>query len=224
MTGKEYVIVVHSTWRFLFMFITILSFIGLAISMLIGHETLSILISVVEGIVTIIVSFYLAEKLSRARVKITLNRDFYEHLWLKNFVFASEKGVRIHWNAINDYIFFDDRAFYGFTLNLDGQRQYNINRLKLIKYNDDFQRFRVDFSTMSDYNSKRGGKSIVRGKSIYEQKSFRMIVYCLGIIFLTLVAVKIIVPEQGIPWTSLGVVGSMFFFYSWMMYSTKQKN
>lgn len=169
-------------------------------------------------------------KLSSGKIEISLTSDCFKHVWIKRFIFNREKDIIIKWNQIIDYAFEDDRGIDTFKMSLINKMRYRILRLSYFTSKDDFNKFSIQFPTYINeinltYESQEVPNSIIIvGKSKYEQKSFKLVIVLMTLIFFILLVSKIMKPESGSSWASLGIIGTGLFFYWSKIYRFIENN
>ena len=184
------------------------------------------IISILQFLAIFITSFYLANLIGMAKVKVILTDEAIAHIWMRRFFLSWEKNLKIPWNMVDNYVFQEDRTFDSFIINLTNKTRYKINRLNILPIKDDFNKLVKDFPKLSNdfkngVESKTDTKLIKKGKSIYASKSFKWIFYSLSVGFLILVLTKIFNADLNTTWSSLGVIGSGLLFYGMMIREKK---
>ncbi|QNL22220.1 hypothetical protein HZR84_09815 [Hyphobacterium sp. CCMP332] len=171
----------------------------------------------------LIVSFYLAHLVSRAKVEIVLDKRGFSHIWIRRFFFSKKKDLHLKWGSISTFDFHEDRTFDAFILQLENNGCYEIDRLNLIPIKDDFKSLVHEFQTISN-NFKNTDQLTIHDNWIekapnpYKTKSFKYAFYFLSLGFILLTLIKIFNPNESIAWSSLGVIFFGLLFYGSMIY------
>lgn len=226
MKNKEYNIKIHSIFRFFIAFIVLLC----SSLVFLGEFTApsgNRIISIFQFLAVLISSFYLAHLIGLARAKVSLTEEGFTHTWQRRFFLSREKNIKISWDIIDNYVFQEDRTFDSFIINLTTNKRYKINRLNLIAINDDFNQLLKDFPKLSNKFKKgmntENKMTIKEGKTIYETIAFKWVFYIMIVGFLIIITTKIINPESGSSWSSLGTIGFGLLFYGAMIKERKSK-
>lgn len=228
MKQREYRIKVHSIVRFIIAMIGILlSSLTLILDNLPQPD--SEIISFIQIIAIFVSSFYLAHLIGMGKAKVVFTEEGIKHIWERRFIFSMEKNFKIPWTLVDNYVFQEDRTFDSFIINLTNKTRYKVNRLNVLPIKDDFNRLVKDFPRLSNayktgLDSDSEHKQIKEWKSIYASKSFRWVFYFLLTGFLFLALTKVLNPESGATWSSLGVIGSGVLFYGMMIIGQKKNN
>jgi len=220
---KEYHIKIYSIGRFIIAFSTTLSLMLILLKNYISPIE-NKLLSILLFLVIFVIAFYIALLVGIAEVKIIFTEEAFIHIWKKKFLFSREENIKIPWDIIKSYVFEEDRGFDRFIINLTKNQRYKINKLTIIPIKDDFDKLVKNFPKLAnEYRGKNNldnnivtdnyAPLIPKGKSFYESKSFRWIFYFMVICFFVLLLAKILNPEFGIRWGSLGVIGCGLLFY-----------
>lgn len=187
------------------------------------------IISILQFIAIILISFYLANRIGRAKVKVIFTNEGIIHVWVRRFFISWERNIKIPWDIVDNYVFQEDKTFDSFIINLTNKTRYKINRLNILPIKDDFKELVKDFPKLS--NEFRNGMTpdaqtmkIKEGESFYANKSFKWIFYFLSAGFLVLILTKIFNPNSETTWSSLGVIGSGLLFYGVMILGQKKNN
>jgi hypothetical protein len=212
MKGREYHFKIHSISRFIIAMIVILCTLSF---FMVEHLPIAEneIISILQFIAILLISFYIANQVGTAKVKVILSNEGIIHTWIRRFFISWEGDIRISWDLVDNYVFQEDRTFDSFIINLTNKTRYKINRLNVLPINDDFKKLVKDFPKLS--NEHKNGltpdnqtNTIKEGDSIYASKSFRWIFYFMSAVFLVLLLTKVINPESETRWSSLGIIGS----------------
>lgn len=227
MKSKVYHLKIYSISRF---------FISMMIILLTGSfllldylpHTVNEIISIALFIVVFIGSFYFATLLGMGKISVHLNENGINHIWQRKFILSREKNFLIPWELVDNYVFEEDRTFDSFIINLTNKTRYKINRLNMFPIKDDFGKLIKDFPKISNEFKKIQTSSqevtlIKEGESVFATKSFRWAFYFLVFGFLFLLVLKILNPDFGTRWSSLGVIGSGLGFYGLRMKRHKNK-
>lgn len=220
---KEYHIKIYSIGKFIISFSVALSLLIIVLKNYISpidNKFFSLLLFI--GIFAI--SFYIALLAGSAKVIIIFTEEAFIHIWEKKFLFSRERNIKILWGNIKNYVFEEDRNFDSFIINLTTNQRYKINKQTIIPVKDDFDKLVKNFPKFAnEYRKKNVSENnivmgdyaplIQKGESFYESKSFRWVFYFFAICFFVLLLMKILDPESGIWWGSLGVIGSGLLFY-----------
>jgi hypothetical protein len=227
MKQREYRIIIHSITRFILAMTVILC----SSFFLIKEYTPRIdskFIFFLQFLAIFFSSIYLSHLLAMSKVKVLLSEEGFFHIWERRFILSWEKNLKIMWAEIDNYVFQEDRTNDSFIINLSTKRKYKIDRLNFLPLKDDFNKLLKDFPRLSN-EFKEGRVSnynvtIKEGKTIYESKSFKWAFYIMSGGYLILLIVKILDPEKGSTWSSLGVIGCAIFFYRAMILRKKKNN
>jgi len=228
MKQKEYNIKIHSRSRFIIA-ITVLLCSGLFLIKNYLPRIDNEFISIIQFLAILVISFYLANMIGMAKVKVIFTEDAYMHIWKRKFLLSWENDFKIPWNIVDNYVFQEDRSFDSFIINLTIKRRYKINQLNVFPIRDDFKKLVKDFPRFSN-EFKKGiladneTKLIKEGESIYATKSFKWVLYFMSVGFLVLVLTKLFNPESQTAWSSLGIIGSALIFYGLMIKGQKKNN
>ncbi len=221
LTEKEYSVSIQSIGRFLIAMIVIL-----LSSTILVHDNLqqadNEIISAIQFVAMLVTSFYLARIIGTAKATITLTNEGVVHTWKRKFVLSRDSNHKIPWNLVDNYVFHEDRTFDSFTINLTNKTRYKLNKLNIFPVKDDFNQLVKEFPGLSNQfrkgiDTNLESEPIKKGKSIYENKFFRLWIYVLSFGFLALFVGKLFNPNSGISWSSLGVIGSGILFYGLMI-------
>lgn len=187
------------------------------------------IISILQFISILLISFYFANRIGRAKAKVIFTDEGITHVWIRRFFLSWERNFKIPWDLVDTYVFQEDRTFDSFIINLTNKTRYKINRLNMLPIKDDYKKLVKDFPRLS--NEYRNGLTpdnksvkIKEGESMYARKSFKWAFYFLLSGFLILVMTKIFNPDSGTTWSSLGVIGSGILFYGMMIHGQKKNN
>lgn len=214
---REYQIKIYSISRFIIALVVILCSLSiLTIDYLPQIE--NEVISTLQFLSIFIASFYLANLIGMAKVKVVYTDEAIFHIWERRFLLSWEKNIKIPWSIVDNYVFQEDRTFDSFIINLTNKTRYKINRLNLIPIKDDFESLVKHFPRLSNeyknsINPSTETNPVKKGESIYESKHFKWIFYLMTIGFIILVLSKVLDPESETKWSSLGVIGSGLLFY-----------
>lgn len=185
--------------------------------------------SILQFLAVLVTSFYLANLIGMAKVKMVFTNEAIIHIWERRFLLSWEKNIKIPWDIIDNYVFQEDRTFDSFIINLTNKTRYKINRLNILPIKDDFKKLVKEFPRLS--NEYRNGMTsntdtakINEGESIYASKYFKWIFYLLSTGFIVLVLTKVFNPNSETTWSSLGVIGSGLLFYGVMIKGQKMNN
>lgn len=228
MKEREYHFKIHSISRFLIAMIVILCSLSvLMIEYL--PRTENEIISIFQFISIVLISFYTANQIGMAKVKVIFTNEGIIHVWIRRFFLSWESNIKISWDLVDNYVFQEDRAFDSFIINLTNKTRYKINRLNILPIKDDFKKLVKDFPKLS--NEFKNGmttdnqtKKIKEGESIFASKSFRWIFYFLSTVFLVLVVTKVFNSESETRWSALGVIGSGLLFYGLLIKGQRTNN
>ncbi len=228
MKQREYQIKIYSISRFIIAMIVVLCSLSI---LMVDYlpKTESEIISILQFIAILMISFYLANRIGRAKAKVILTNEGIAHVWVRRFILSWERNFKIPWDLVDNYVFQEDRTFDSFIINLTNKTRYKINRLNMLPIKDDFKKLVKDFPRLS--NEYRNGMTpdnktvkIKEGESMYASKSFKWIFYFLSAGFLVLVLAKVFNPNSETTWSSLGVIGSGLMFYGVMIRGQKNNN
>ncbi len=228
MKEREYHIKIYSISRFIIALIVVLC----SLSVLMAEylpRTENQLISIFQFVAIVLISFYIANQIGIAKVKVIFSTEGIIHVWTRRFFLSWERNIKISWDLVDNYVFHEDRTFDSFIINLTNKTRYKLNRLNILPIKDDFEKLVKDFPKLS--NEFKNGltadyqtKSIKKGESIYASKSFRWAFYFLSAVFLVLLLTKVFSPESQTRWSALGVIGSGLLFYGLMIKGQKKSN
>jgi hypothetical protein len=186
-------------------------------------------ISILQFIAILMISFYIANQIGRAKVKVIFTKEAIHHVWVRRFFLSWERNIKIPWDTVDSYVFQEDRTFDSFIINLTNKTRYKINRLNFLPIKDDFKKLVKDFPKLS--NEYRKGMTpdsqtlkINEGESIYASKSFKWIFYFLSAGFVVLVLTKVFNSNSETTWSSLGVIGFGLLFYGVMIRTQNRNN
>ena len=226
MNPKEYHIIIYSISRFVVAFIVIMCAL-FQLSDYLPWSKNKIMI-VVNTLVVLFSSFYLANLIGRAKAKIIFTQEAFLHIWERKFMFSFEKAIKIPWNIIDNYVFQEDRFFDSFIINLTTNRKYRVNRLNIFSIKDDFDDFRESFPDLANrYRSQNAPEgeveTIEKGESFYATKEFRWIYYIMAIIFILIVIFSIISFDSITNLGNLAIIACALAFYGIMIKANKKK-
>ncbi len=228
MKQREYHIKIYSIGRFIIAMIVILCSLSV---LMVDYlpRTENEIISILQFIAILLISFYIANQLGRAKVKVIFTNEGIIHVWVRRFFLSWEKNIKIPWDLVDNYVFQEDRTFDSFIINLTNKKRYKINRLNVLPIKDDFKKLVKDFPKLSNEYQKELTHDtqtikIKDGESIYANKSFKWIFYFLLVGFLVLILTKVFNPNSETTWSSLGVIGSGLLFYGVMIRGRKNNN
>jgi hypothetical protein len=186
-------------------------------------------ISFLQFVPILLVSLLIANKIGTAKIKIIFNSEAIIHIWERKFPVSWERNITIPWGIVDNYVFQNDRTFDSFIINLKNNTRYKIDRQNMFPEKDDFKKLVQKFPGLSnDYRNKEVTNNqkfeIIKGKSFYESKSFKLIFYFLVTALLLLIINKIINPNSETTWSAIGMLGSGLLFYGTMIQWKKIKN
>ncbi|WP_423130051.1 hypothetical protein [Gaoshiqia sp. Z1-71] len=228
MKEREYHIKIHSRSRFIIAMIVVLCSLSVLIVEYLPRTQYKI-ISILQFIAILLISFYIANQIGMAKVKVIFTNEGFIHVWIRRFFFSWERNIKISWDLVDNYVFQEDRTFDSFIINLTNNTRYKINRLNVLPVKDDFKKLVIDFPKLSneyinELNSDNQTKTIKQGESIYASKSFKWVFYFMSAGFLVIVLTKVFNPNSETAWSSLGVIGSGLIFYGLMIKGQKKNN
>ena len=228
MKQREYHIKIYSIGRFIIAMIVILCSLSVLMVDYLPRAENEI-ISILQFIAILLISFYLANQIGRAKVKVIFTNEGIIHVWVRRFFLSWERDIKIPWDLVDNYVFQEDRTFDSFIINLTNKTRYKINRLNVLPIKDDFKKLVKDFPKLSNEYQKgmtpdTQTMKIKEGESIYASKSFKWIFYFLSAGFLVLILTKVFNPNSETTWSSLGVIGSGLLFYGVMIRGQKKNN
>jgi len=159
---------------------------------------------------------YLTTVLSRAKIRIELTEESFKHIWVKKFFFSRDKDIELNWSQILNYVFESDRGFDSFQLTLPEKKRYKVFRYNHFSQKDDFHNFEIQFPKfINKINATKDNKSIEKGRTIYEEPIFKLIMIFTTFVVLFLISYNILNPENNTNWSALGVSVAATGFY-WM--------
>jgi hypothetical protein len=228
MKKREYHFKIHSISRFIIAMIVILCSLLVLIDEYLPRIENEI-ISTLQFIAILLFSFYAANQIGIAKVKVIFTNEGIIHVWIRRFFLSWESNIKISWDLVDNYVFQEDRTFDSFIINLTNKTRYKITRMNVLPIKDDFKKLVKDFPKLS--NEYKSGltpdnqiKTIKEGESIYASKSFRWVFYFMLVGFLVLVLTKVFNPESETRWSALGVIGSGLLFYGLMIKAQRKNN
>ena len=228
MKQREYHIKVYSIVRFIIAMIVILCSLSV---LMVDYlpRTENEFVSILQFIAILLISFYVANQIGMAKVKVIYTNEGIIHVWTRRFFLSWARNIKIPWDLVDNYVFQEDRTFDSFIINLTNKTRYKINRLNFLPIKDDFKKLVKDFPKLS--NEYRKGLTpdtktmkIKEGESIYASKSFKWIFYFLSAGFLVLILTKVFNPNSETTWSSLGVIGFGLLFYGVMIRGQNKNN
>jgi hypothetical protein len=228
MEQREYQVKIYSISRFIIAMIVVLCSLSVfAVDYL--PKTDNKIISTLQFIAIYIISFLLASRIGRAKVKMIFTNEGIVHVWIRRFFLSWERNVTIPWSLVDNYVFHKERTFDSFIINLNNKTRYKINRLNILPIKDDFKKLVKDFPKLwNEYrnstNTDNQTVKIKEGESIYASNSFKWTFYFLIALFLVLLLAKVFNPNSGTRWSSLGIIGSGLLFYGSMIQGQKKNN
>jgi hypothetical protein len=227
MKQREYKFKVHSVGRFIISMVGVLCSLSIILVEYLPRIE-NELISILQFISILMISFYVANQIGMAKVKVFFTNEAIIHVWERRFFLSWEKNIEIPWDIVDNYVFHEDRNFDSFIINLTNKTRYKVNRLNILPIKDDFEKLVKDFPKLSnDYRngltSEMETVKIKEGESFYASKSFKWIFYFLSAGFLVLLLTKVFNPNSETTWSSIGVIGSGLMFYGAMI-RIKKKN
>jgi len=189
MKKREYHLKIHSISRFIIATIAILCSLLVLIDEYLPR-TENEIISILQFIAILLISFYAANQIGMAKVKVIFTNEGIIHVWIRRFFLSWESNIKISWDLVDNYVFQEDRTFDSFIINLTNRTRYKITRMNVLPIKDDFKKLVKDFPKLS--NEYKIGltpdnqiKTIKEGESIYASKSFRWVFYFMlvGLLF-----------------------------------------
>jgi hypothetical protein len=228
MKEREYHFKIHSISRFIIAMIVVLCLLSVLIVEYLPRTQYEIIL-ILQFIAILLISFYTANQIGMAKVKVIFTKEGFIHVWIRRFIFSWERNIKISWELVDNYVFQEDRTFDSFIINLTNKTRYKINRLNVLPIKDDFKKLVKDFPKLSneyisELTSGNQTKSIKQGESIYANKSFKWVFYFMSVGFLVIVLTKVFNPNSETTWSSLGVIGSGLLFYGLMIKGQKKNN
>lgn len=173
-----------------------------------------ILLGLVVGIA------YFVTILSRARIKIEMTDECFKHIWIRRFLFSREKDIELKWSQITDYVFDADKGFDSFQLTLPDHKRYKIYRYNYFPHKNDFARFHAQFPKNLIHINEINNKEINKGYTFYEEAGFKWLMVFMTAGAALIFGNKLLNPESGTSWGTLGVVGTAILFY-WLQIRRK---
>ncbi len=219
MNSKEFHITIYSISRFIIAFIAILLPLGLLTDRL--PKTVNGVIFILGFAAALILIFFVACWIARAKAKVIFTEEAFLHIWEKRFFLSFEKDIEIPWSKVDDYVFMPDRFFDSFIINLIPDGRYKITKISILP-EDDFEKLHAEFPLWANrclkQNAPEGeAREIKKSGGFYATKEFRWIVYILSAGFICLVAAASIFSDRGTNWGGLGVIGCALVFYLLMI-------
>lgn len=123
MKQKEYQIRIYSISRFTIAMIVVLCSLSILMVDYLPKPEYKI-ISILQFIAIIIISFYLANRIGRAKVKVIFTIEGMLHVWVRRFFFSWERNIKIPWHLVDNYVFQEDRTFDSFIIHLTNKTRY----------------------------------------------------------------------------------------------------
>jgi hypothetical protein len=163
---------------------------------------------------------YLATILSSARIKIEITEESFKHIWIRKFYFSREKDIEIKWSQIIDYVFDADKGFDSFQLTLPNHKRYKIYRYNYFPQKDDFVKFHAQFPKNLEQINEINDKEIKKGKTFYQEAGFKWLMIFMTAGVALIFGNKLLNPESGTSWGTLGVLGTAILFY-WLQIRKK---
>jgi len=227
MNTKEFHITVYSINRFIVVFIMMVIILFSLLDYIQWSQNIALSV-IVDALVVLPLSFYLAKLAGSAKVKIVFTEEAFFHIWKKMFIFSSEKNIKIPWNIVDNYVFEPERFFDSFIINLTTHRKYKITRLSLFSVSDDFDEFCLQFPVLANRYRNQNTleektQKIEQGESFYASKEFRWIFYVMVAMFVPVVILLIISPNSKVNWGVLMVIASALAFYGIMIKANGKK-
>lgn len=108
------------------------------------------LISVLQFLAILLISFYIANHIGIAKVKVIFSTEGIIHIWIRRFLLSWEKNIKISWDLVDNYVFQEDRTFDSFIINLTNKTRYKINKQNIFPIKDDFEKLVKDFPKLSN--------------------------------------------------------------------------
>lgn len=181
---KAYNIDIHSPIAFIAVWVTIM------LSSTMGIRYLSIgsnpALAYTAIALLFAISFYIASRLSTAKIRIKLDEHGLQHKWVKRFFFSREPDIHLRWDQIIDYVFEEGRTFYKFQLTIQGKQRYRFYRQTIWPTRDDFHKFKRAFPHVIRDIKSVSANDIGRGKTIYEEKWFPWVLAVMSVVVLLL--------------------------------------
>lgn len=149
MKQREYEIKIYSVTRFITAMIVILCSLSV---LMVDYlpKTENKILSILQFLAILVISFYLANKIGMAKVKVVFTNEAIIHIWKRRFLFSWEKNIKIPWDIVDNYVFQEDRTFDSFIINLTNKTRYKINRLNILPIKDDFKKLVKEFPRLSN--------------------------------------------------------------------------
>jgi hypothetical protein len=140
MKEREYHIKIHSISRFIIAMIVVLC----SLSVLMVEylpRTENEITSILQFLAILLISFYIANQIGMAKVKVIFTNEGIAHVWIRRFFLSWESNIEISWDLVDNYVFQEDRTFDSFIINLTNKTRYKINRLNVLPIKDDFKKW-----------------------------------------------------------------------------------
>lgn len=151
--------------------------------------------------------------LSRGKIKIELTDEAFRTIWVKRFFLSRESNIELGWDRIINYVNQEDRGLDSFRLTLTNNQQFKFYRYTYFPQKDDFQKFLTQFPKFINSISHSNSVAIEKGKTDFQTKSFKWLLIILTLIASGLLINKIINPNSGMSWPTLGVILTGILFY-----------
>jgi hypothetical protein len=97
--------------------------------------------SILQFLAILLISFYIANQIGMAKVKVIFTNEGIAHVWIRRFFLSWESNIEISWDLVDNYVFQEDRTFDSFIINLTNKTRYKINRLNVLPIKDDFKKW-----------------------------------------------------------------------------------
>lgn len=208
---KSYTIQIHSPIAFIAVWSTIM------ISGTMGIRYLSLgdspALAYTAIVLVFALGFFIASRLSTAKIRIKLDEHGLQHKWMKRFFFSREADIQLRWDQMTDYIFEEDRTFYKFQLTLQHKQRYRFYRQTFWPTRDDFHKFKRDFPHLIRDLKSVSANDIVRGKTVYEEKWFKWVLAAMSIVILLLLVNAISHDDGSSSVWALGALAFGALFY-----------
>lgn len=162
------------------------------------------------------IAFFVASRMSTAKIKIEMDERGFHHRWIKRFLFSREPDIDLTWAQVVDYFFEEDRTVCRFQLTLQHKQRYRFYRQTIWPTQDDLRKFQRDFPHVIRGMNTDAANDVVLGKTIYEENWFNWVMAVMSILTLLLLLNAFRDGGSSSQW-SLGTLAvAVLYYWLWV--------